>query len=357
MQRPQRYVNEKLGRDRTMLRTIALLSLLAASSLHAQTTLEWLKENNVPALGLGVIRDGKLAEVRVFGELQQGVTAPYDTIFNVASLTKPVVTMLTMQLVAKGQWSLDEPLAKYWVDPDVAGDPRHAKLTTRHVLSHQTGFMNWRFLEESKKLTFHADPGTKLQYSGEGFEYLARALEKKFGKPLSALMAEHVFKPLQMHDSELAWSARTDESRFARWHGGDGSLHKEDYRIAAANAADNLLTTVEDYGRFAAWVLSGAGLPEALFGEMVKQHAEVRPNIGMTLGWELLAGLPGGEYALVHSGADTGVNTLVMLLPKTKRGLIIFTNSDRGPALYEKLIVENLGEAGTEMMKRAKGQG
>jgi CubicO group peptidase (beta-lactamase class C family) len=346
-----------------MLRTIALLSLLTASSLHAQAlfdpdkTAAWLREHNVPALGVGIIRDGKLAEVRVFGELQKGVAAPYDTIFNVASLTKPVVTMLTMQLVAKGQWSLDEPLAKYWVDPDVASDPRHAKLTTRHVLSHQTGFMNWRFLEESKTLTFHADPGTKLQYSGEGFEYLARALEKKFGKPLSELAAEHVFKPLQMNDSALTWTARTDESRFARWHGGDGSLHKEDYRITTANAADNLLTTVEDYGRFAAWVLRGAGLPDALFAEMVKQHAQVRPKIGMTLGWELLADLPGGEYALVHSGGDAGVNTLVMLLPKSKRGLVIFTNSDRGPALYEKLIVENLGEVGTEMMKRAKGQG
>lgn len=340
-----------------MFRTIALLSLLTASSLHAQPMSEWLKEHNVPALGLGIIRDGKLAEVRVFGELQKGMAAPYDTIFNVASLTKPVVTMLTMQLVAKGQWSLDEPLAKYWVDPDVANDPRHAKLTTRHVLSHQTGFMNWRFLEESKKLTFHADPGTKLQYSGEGFEYLARALEKKFGRPLSELAAEHVFKPLQMHDSALTWSARTDESRFARWHGGDGSLHKDDYKTNTANAADDLLTTVEDYGRFGAWVLNGAGLPEALFNEMIKQHAQARPKIGMTLGWEKLADLPGGEYALVHSGGDVGVNTLVMLLPKSKRGLIIFTNSDRGPALYEKLIVENLGETGVEMMKRAKGQG
>ena len=347
-----------------MLRTIALsLTLLTASSLHAQTLFDpdkpaaWLKENNVPALGLGVIRDGKLAEVRVFGELQSGVAAPYDTVFNVASLTKPIVTMMTLQLVAKGQWSLDEPLAKYWVDPDVAGDPRHAKLTTRHVLSHQSGFLNWRFMEESKKLAFHADPGTKLQYSGEGFQYLARALEKKFGKPLSELATEHVFKPLRMNDSELTWSARTDESRFARWHGGDGKLHAEDYKIATANAADNLLTTVEDYGRFAAWVVNGAGLPEALRAELVKPYAQARPKISMALGWEVLADLPGGEHALVHSGSDVGVNTLVMLFPKSKRGLIIFTNSDRGPALYERLIVETFGEAGTEMMKRAKGQG
>lgn len=48
--------------------------------------------------------------------------------------------MLTLRLVSSGEWNLDEPLANYWVDPDVASDPRHKLLTTRHVLSHRTGF-------------------------------------------------------------------------------------------------------------------------------------------------------------------------------------------------------------------------
>src|SRR5687768_1890417 len=109
----------------------------------ADAIARWLAENHVPAVGIGVIRDGKPRQVKVYGELRKGVPAPYNTIFNVASLTKPVVILLTLKLVSSGQWSLDEPLAKYWVDPDVAGDPLHANLTTRHVLSHQTGFANW----------------------------------------------------------------------------------------------------------------------------------------------------------------------------------------------------------------------
>jgi CubicO group peptidase (beta-lactamase class C family) len=52
--------------------------------------------------------------------------------------------MLTLQLVSIGQWQLDEPIYKYWTDPDVINDPRHLKLTTRHILTHQTGFDNWR---------------------------------------------------------------------------------------------------------------------------------------------------------------------------------------------------------------------
>jgi CubicO group peptidase (beta-lactamase class C family) len=338
-----------------MMRAVMALLLGSSFVLHAQEIPAALQEARVPAVAIAVIRDGKLTEVRAFGELQKGVAAPHDAIFNVASLTKPIVTMLTLQLVSKGQWQLDEPLAKYWVDPDVAGDPRHAQLTTRHVLSHQTGFMNWRFLEESKKLTFHWDPGTKLRYSGEGFEYLARALEKKFGKTLAQLAAEHMFKPLRMYDTELSWSARTDESRFARWHGKDGALLSEDYKITTVNAADNLLTTAEDYGRFAAWVANGGGLPEALFAEMVKLHASVRGKIHMGLGWELLPDLGGNESAIVHSGSDTGVNTLVAILPKSKRGLVILTNSDNGMMLYERLILEHFGDAGKEMMARAKG--
>jgi CubicO group peptidase (beta-lactamase class C family) len=303
-----------------MHKTAILVLLLLASSLHAQDPMDQLlKDNGIPAAGVGIIREGQLRQVKVYG-------GPYDTVFNVASLTKPVVAMLTLTLVSQGKWDLDEPLAKYWTDPDVAGDPRAAKLTTRHVLAHQTGFKNWRRLEESKKLTFHFDPGTSHQYSGEGFEYLRRALERKFHKPLGELTKSLVFDPLGMHDTR---------------HEGQ-----------EANAADDLLTTVEDYGRFAAWVINGGGLPAPLFADMIKPHAPFQPDAAMGLGWEVHTNLPNGEYALIHSGADKDVHALVMLLPKSKEGLIVLTNSDNGYKLYEKLVTESL-TLGSEIMKRA----
>ena len=135
------------------MRTMAVLSLLVTLGVHAQPAIESLmKEHGIPAVGVGIIRNGELREVRVHG-------APYDTVFNVASLTKPVVTMLVLKLASQGKWDLDEPLAKHWTDPDVAAEPRAAKLTTRHVLAHQTGFANWRWMEESKKLTAASPPG------------------------------------------------------------------------------------------------------------------------------------------------------------------------------------------------------
>ena len=337
------------------------LALLSASvTVHAQRFFDdeprvaaWLKENKVPAVGIGILRDGKLRQVKVHGELRSGEPAPYDTIFNVASLTKPVVTLLTLRLVSQGKWDLDEPLAKYWVDPDVAADPRHKLLTTRHVLSHETGFRNWRFLEESKKLTFHSEPGTEFHYSGEGFEYLRAALEKKFGKPLAELSRSIVFEPLGMTDTRHAWDAKTDESRFARWHDKEGNNTYTDHRITTSNAADNLLTTVEDYGRFGVAVLSGAGLSGAVFQEMLKAQSMMRPTVPFGLGWEIHNDLAGGEYALIHSGSDEGVNAVMILLPRSKQGLIVLTNSDVGYRVYEKVITENL-EVGKELMGRAK---
>ena len=332
------------------MRSLALaLVLFLPAALHAQSAAPFQ-----PAVGVGVIRDGKLREVRVSGELLQGQPAPYDTIFNVASLTKPIVAVLTLRLVAEGKWDLDEPLAKYWVDPDIAQDPRHRLLTTRHVLAHQTGFKNWRWLDEGEKLMFHFDPGTQHQYSGEGFEYLRRALEKKFGLSLAELSQKYVFDVAGMRETQHAWDARTDESRFAQWHDEKGAHAYPNHRITRVNAADDLLTTVEDYGRFAAWVMNGAGLPAPLFTAMTSPVAPIRENQSMSLGWELFSNLSGGEYALVHSGSDKGVKSLVIILPKSRWGLVLMTNTDNGFALFEKVIIETLPQ-GKELMARAKG--
>lgn len=307
-----------------------------------------LDENKIPALGIGLIRGGKLAQIKVYGELKKGEAAPYNTIFNVASLTKPVVGMLTLKLVDAGKWNLDEPLDKYWIDPDLKDDPRHQKLTTRLVLSHQTGFPNWRWLTKSKKLEFEFDPGTKYQYSGEGFEYLRKALESKFKKPLEKLADEYVFKPLDMRDTRFAWDAGMDESRFAIGCDGQGNPYKIN-KNTKANAADDLLTTIEDYGKFLSSVINGGGLGENVFNEMIRHQVKTKENKYFGLGWEIYD-LGNGDYGLEHGGSDQGAKTLVFLLPKQKQGLIIFTNSDNGEKLYLKLINDYLGDYGKRII-------
>jgi len=134
-----------------------------------------LVQEKVPALGLGIIRNGQLKEIQVFGNLKEGVSAPYNSIFKVASLTKPIVALTTLNLISNGQLELNEPLYKYWIDPDLKKDKRYKKLTPKIILTHQSGFPNWRYTYKSNKLTFEFEPGTKYQYSGEGFEYLRKS--------------------------------------------------------------------------------------------------------------------------------------------------------------------------------------
>jgi CubicO group peptidase (beta-lactamase class C family) len=311
----------------------------------------WMAEHKVPTVGVAVIEDGKLKEVKVFGELRQDVPAPVNTLFGVASLTKPVTAVVTLKLVDAGKWDLDEPLSNYWVDPDVKDDPRLKQLTTRLVLSHQTGFPNWR---QNKKLAFEFEPGTKYQYSGEGFEYLRRAVERKLNKPFGKIAESLLFAPLDMKDTGYHWTDAMDQFRIAIAK--DTAGHTLFPWIpSTANAAASLLTTVEDYGKFGIEVIKGAGLSQKLYSEMSRPQVSIPDSTGLShgLGWAVAKDLSSGEYALLHRGGHVGVRALVLLLPKSKRGLVVLTNGENGEAVCNKIAMESI-DVGKEIIQKGK---
>ena len=300
-----------------------------------------LKDNHVPALGIGIIENGKLTKVEVYGTLDKKMTAPYNTIFKVASLTKPIVALTTLKLIDQGLLDLDEPLYKYWIDPDINEDKRYKKLTPRLILTHQTGFPNWRYMNEQGKLAFQFDPGDKYQYSGEGFEYLRKAIEIKLDKSIERLAGEVLFDPLGMNDTRFWWDTEMDETRYAQNFDGNGD-NLESVKYYEANAAANLLTTVEDYGKFLAYVINGAELSKHLYQEMVKQHVMLRENDFFGLGWEILTGFSNDEFALLHTGKDPGVSTLAIWFPNSKNGYLVFLNGDNVDDIYKELVTERL---------------
>ncbi len=342
---------------KSFLLIFIVISLQAQNNTNVNLEFEekvnnWLTEYNVPAVGIGIIENGNITYARVLGELEKGIPAPDNAVFNVASMTKPVVTMLTLKLVEAGLWNLDEPPFHYWADPDVAHDPRHKKLTTRHVLTHQTGFKNWRWLNPDNKLTFDFEPGTNYQYSGEGFEYLRNALERKFNKGLEALLDAMVFKSLGMKNTQY-WSDNLDTARFAFWHDANGNKYRGSYNTPVG-AADDLLTTVEDYCKFGIEVMNGAGLSETLFNDMITPHVKMKEHYAKGLGWEIILDLPHGEYAVEHGGSDQGVKSIAVFLPKSKRGLVILTNGDNGMFVYNNIIKESI-DMGEKILDYMKG--
>ena len=308
-----------------------------------------LKDNNIPTLGLGVIEEGKLTQVRVYGKLNDKTSASYNSLFNVASLTKPLTAMTVLHLVSLGKWNLDEPLYKYFTDPDIASDPRNKKLTTRLVLSHQTGFPNWRRMNKDNQLNFEFEPGTKYQYSGEGFEYLRKAIEKKFNKSLEELAKEYVFQPLNMNDTSYIWNEKKNAERIVIGY----DKNEKPYDIVknrTASAADDLVTSVEDYSKFLIGVMNNKLLSPEVFEGLKTKQIETKKNKYFGLGFEIYD-LGNNEIALSHGGSDKGVNTIVFILPKTKQGLVIFTNVDDGYKIYEPIIKQYFGGKGEKIVE------
>ncbi len=314
----------------------------------------WLKEYHVPALGIGIIKDGKLEDYGVFGEQRKGITTNDSTIFTIASITKTITTMVTLKLIDSGQLDLDEPLYKYWIDPDLADDIRYKKISPRLVLSHRTGLPNWRNDLESKRLKFLFDPGEKYFYSGEGFEYLKKALERKLQKSLEQLADSILFKPLGMRDTKFRWDNESEKSRFAYRHDAEGKEY-EYQGCTKTSAASGLLTTIEDFSTFGIYVMNKGGLSDSLYNEMITTQVNIKKNFDQGLGWQIVRNLPNDEYALFHEGGEWGVVTLVVLLPESKQGIILFTNGDNGDAIIEKIMGEFL-EAGDTVMGTFKSR-
>ncbi len=313
--------------------------------------MDLMEKNRVPALGLGLIEANQVRQIKVFGESKKGVPAHTETLFGVASLTKPVLATIALLLVELGELSLDEPLHPYWVDPDIAEDERHKLLTPRLILSHRTGFPNWRSSEADAKLRFQFDPGTAYQYSGEGFQYLSKALEKKTGKALDLLAKELLFEPLEMRKSYLRWSKKIDSSQFAVGHLADGRVVPIRYRTQI-DAAGGLMCTVGDYARFASYLMQGKILLPKTFEEMSNPNHMMKNGSFMGLSWEVMPDLGDDELALIHTGYNEGMRSLVILLPVSQRGILIFSNGEELLEIWAYLIAGHFGEIGKEIIRR-----
>ena len=216
-----------------------------------------LKDGGVPGLSMALIRDGEVAGITTAGIRNTSRDAPVDarTIFDAASLSKPVFAYAVLQLVDAGALSLDTRLATY-VPDYVSDDPRAGGITVRNVLSHTTGLPNWRNNDHLLKTYF--PPGERFSYSGEGFVWLQRVVETISGESVGALTQRLVFDPLMMRNSSYAWRQAFD-ANYADPH--DAALTPATkVKRAAANTAYSLQTTGTDYARFMQAALSGARL-------------------------------------------------------------------------------------------------
>lgn len=333
----------------------AAQSLTAKNDLRAEIDVhaaEWLKESDVPSVAVAYIEGGKVAWTAVYGEQSPGVPATEKTLYNMASLTKPVTAETVLRLASAGKLSLDESMAPYWVDPDIKDDPWTKLLTPRLCLSHQTGFPNWRRMTGGV-LKIRWEPGTQSGYSGEGYNYVGRFTEKRMGEPFDALAQEMVFDPIGMKETSYTVK-KWYEGRLAVPRGPKGEKPIDEV-ANTWNGADLLRTTIGDYAKFVVSVMHDEGLTREIAAEratmtrdlvkpddlkkVCKEAGDVEPcnvTAGMGLGWEVET--VNGERILDHDGSDWGVKTLVMFVPSRDTGIIVFTNGENGRQVIRKVV-------------------
>ena len=313
-----------------------------------------MRELHVPGVSIAVVRDRKVAWTRSWGVADAGTQAPVTdgTLFEAASMTKPVFAASVLKLVEEGRLDLDAAIPDAGTLPS---QPERLRITPRMVLSHTSGLPNWRKGGEERDgpLPVLAEPGSRFGYSGEAMFALQQLVEKVTGEPIETYTRRTLFVPLGMERASYVWTPALD-ANLATGHKEDGTrLERARYRHA--NAAYSLVTTASDYARFLVALLDPAnaaphGLSAASVAAMLKHQvrADARDPIerpGRAKGREVFWGLGFGLNTtaegdvVYHSGANrTGFRSYCQFSPGRGTGIVVMTNGLGGGELWTRLI-------------------
>jgi CubicO group peptidase (beta-lactamase class C family) len=336
-------------------------SAITPAEIDATVT-RLMKAAEVTGAGIAIFNHGKVAYLKAYGfrdkENNQPLTV--DSVMTAASFSKSALAYLVMQLVGEGKLDLDKPVYQYFPKPlpeypaykDLAADPRYKKITARMLLSHTSGFPNFRWINDDKKLNINFDPGLRYAYSGEGIELLQLVVETITNKPLQELMQTHVFQPLGMTRSSMVWEERF-ESDYANGYDEYGrSIGPE--RRPKADAAGSMQTTPRDFAQFLLAVMNGQGLPpktrELMLSPQIQilarhqfptmENVATDENKAIRLSYGLGWGLYWTPYgkAFFKEGHDVGWRNYTVCFDQPKTGLLIMTNSANGEGMFKELL-------------------
>lgn len=238
------------------------------------------------------------------------------TVFEAASLTKPLIAYLALKLCEKGVLGLDRPLPPL--------EENLPSITLRQILSHTAGFPT-----ENRKagdsLRLISSPGSCFAYSGEGFCYLGGVIEHLTDTSLASLTRELVFKPLHMEESSLIWEEKYNAQAASPHNRQEQSLEK--WKPTQAIASFSLHTTASDFAKF---MIGAKAFPEM---SVVSHH--VSDSIGWGLGWGIEM-TPDEHHAIWHSGDNGTFQCLAF--QNEQIGFVIMTNSANGMQIYRHIF-------------------
>lgn len=301
----------------------------------------------LPGLSIALVNDRNIVYHSTFGvtdiETEQPITQK--TIFEAASLSKPLFAYFMMMMVEDGQLAIDEPIFPYLkaalgkeetikqIDPNALAN--YKTITPRMILSHQTGIPNWM---HGKPVTVAFKPGTGFSYSGEAYQHLAAAFGTKmgigWGSALDSMFIKKVAEPLGMDRSYYTHND-TIEKYVAKGHK-DGVVTQVANKNEKVGPAHSLHSDAEDYAHFLIELMNPRYISEVTRNEMLKEHTHFKDNnhlkqeVGQT-GWGLGMAQKPTEYGMMHmhTGNNHDFQAYMMILPEQQFGIVFFTNSNK----------------------------
>ncbi len=292
----------------------------------------------VPGISLAIINDGEVVyhTTKGYADIEDKKKITNKTIFEGASLSKPLFAYFVMGFVEEGRLDLDKPLYKYLPYEDIANDEQYKKITGRMVLAHTTGFPNWRSDHKENKLFIKFEPGTAFNYSGEGYQYLTKVLKHILDTDdsgLEEIYQERIAIPLDLKYTKYIQDGYNLENKATGYKGKERVKEGDD--PSEFGSAYSIHSESLDFSKWLIALLEHKGLTKESYDQLFEtqvvlpeDHPQRQEGItDWTLGFAK-ATLPFGS-AYGHGGNNPGYSSLFVLHPETKWGFVIFTNADQ----------------------------
>lgn len=323
---------------------------------------ELIEKHNVTGLSFALLNEGHTVYNlnTGHGNLETLEFINDQSIFEAASLSKPVFAYFVLKLSERGVIDLNRPLALYLSDPEMEVDARYRNVTAGSVLNHTTGFPNWRWFDappdslDINRGEFYmiSDPGSRFTYSGEGFDYLARVIAHNAGlsmNELDELFKEIVNQPLGIEHFYFTWDEHLyDHKVYGHIDGlvnnrnwGSGLPYQNSMKF---NAAGGLHTNAVGYAKFIEALIFGKGLLPNTHAQLLTPSIEVSTSSklyedeGITH-WGLGIGVaPLGQDTIYrHGGSHDDFRAQMAFSIRSKFGYTFFVNCNAEKAFEKEL--------------------
>jgi CubicO group peptidase (beta-lactamase class C family) len=316
-----------------------LLAVSAPAQNYAQRLASFQAKHGIPGMSCAIAVQDELVFAQGVGvaDLENDVPATADTVYRLASISKPITAVLAMQLVEQGLLDLDadvHTIVKQW-------PAKRWPVTTRQLLGHLAGVRHYKagegechqhFSSQTAGLIRFADdpllhePGTKYQYSTFGFNLVAAVVEQKAAADFATLVRQRIAEPcgaasLQDDDVRriIAHRARGYVKRAGKLQ--NSQLMDASYKLGGGG----LCASAPDLVRFAQALLAGKLVTAKTFASM---STEQQKNDGKSTGYGLGFGVAkhDGVQIVQHSGAQSQVSTMLLMLPESRVAVAVLCN-------------------------------